>query len=170
MSKGVILIALILDSLMGDPFIEAIKHYEGFKAEPYLCPAGKWTIGYGHLCDKNHPPITQEKAIMYLYADLARAYTAVKRACPELVEDPDIPSHRAMAVVSWTFNLGEGNLRNSTMLKRLKERDWVSAEAEMRRWDKATDPDTGRKVTLAGLKKRRSCEAEYFMSGKVVIF
>ena len=155
---------------MNDPFIAAIKHYEGFYSEPYLCPAGEWTIGYGHLCDKNHPPISEEKATLYLFTDLAHAYRAVQRAVPELIDDPDIPSHRAMAIVSWTFNLGEGNLRSSTMLKRLKERDWGSAVAELKRWDKATDPKTGKKRTLKGLTKRRSSEAVYFDTGKVEIF
>ena len=165
-----ILIALILNTIMNDPFIAAIKHYEGFYSEPYLCPAGKWTIGYGHLCERGHPPISEEKALMYLFTDLAHAYRAVQRAVPELIDDPDIPSHRAMAIVSWTFNLGEGNLRSSTMLKRLKERDWDRALVELKRWDKATDPKTGKKIALKGLTKRRNCEAVYFDTGKVEIF
>ena len=48
--------------------IALAKRFEGFhrvpkldpgRAHPYICPAGYWTIGYGHLCDAKHPPITE---------------------------------------------------------------------------------------------------------------
>ena len=55
--------------------IELAKRFEGFhrvpkhdpgRAHPYVCPAGYWTIGYGHLCDPKHPPITEGEAEAYL--------------------------------------------------------------------------------------------------------
>ncbi|MGD7493749.1 lysozyme, partial [Ralstonia pseudosolanacearum] len=69
------------------------KHFEGFhrvarvdptRAQPYVCPAGYWTIGYGHLCDPTHPPITQAQAEVYLAADLVTALNATLRYCPVL--------------------------------------------------------------------------------------
>ena len=54
--------------------IELAKRFEGFhrvpkhdpgRAHPYVCPAGYWTIGYGHLCDPKHPPITEGEAEAY---------------------------------------------------------------------------------------------------------
>ena len=58
--------------------IDMAKRFEGFhrvpnhdphRAYPYLCPAGFWTIGYGHLCDPNHSPIGEEEAEDYLAQD-----------------------------------------------------------------------------------------------------
>jgi lysozyme len=63
--------------------IELAKRFEGFErkvkrgieitAVPYICPAGFWTIGYGHLCDPKHPPITEAEAEVYLARDLQSA-------------------------------------------------------------------------------------------------
>ena len=59
--------------------IRLCKRWEGFHrvhpgtpglAYPYLCPAGFWTIGYGHLCTKDHPPINMEQAEAHLARDL----------------------------------------------------------------------------------------------------
>ena len=69
--------------------IELAKRFEGFErkvkrgveitAVPYICPAGFWTIGYGHLCDPKHPPITEAEAEVYLARDLQSALTATLR-------------------------------------------------------------------------------------------
>jgi GH24 family phage-related lysozyme (muramidase) len=59
--------------------IELAKRFEGFcrvprndpgRAYPYICPAGFWTIGYGHLCDQSHPPITAVEGEAYLAQDM----------------------------------------------------------------------------------------------------
>ncbi len=42
--------------------VELVKRSEGFRAKPYLCPAGYWTIGYGFLCQADHPPMSREEA------------------------------------------------------------------------------------------------------------
>ena len=74
--------------------IELAKRFEGFErkvkcgieiiAVPYICPAGFWTIGYGHLCDPKHPPITEAEAEVYLARDLQSALAATLRYCPAL--------------------------------------------------------------------------------------
>jgi lysozyme len=66
--------------------IDLAKRFEGFhhvpksdplrRAHPYICPAGFWTIGYGHLCDPKHPPITEVEAEVYLACDLQTALAA----------------------------------------------------------------------------------------------
>ncbi|WP_423826681.1 glycoside hydrolase family protein, partial [Salmonella enterica] len=48
-------------------------------AIPYICPAGFWTIGYGHFCDPKHPPITEAEAEAYLARDLQTALAATLR-------------------------------------------------------------------------------------------
>lgn len=53
------------------------------------CPAGFRTIGYGHLCAQDHPPITQDEAEAYLAQDLVKALSATLRYCPVLATAPN---------------------------------------------------------------------------------
>jgi lysozyme len=121
--------------------IDLAKRFEGFErrvkrgtqvsAVPYVCPAGFWTIGYGHLCKPDHPPITLDEAEAYLAQDLAIALSATLRYCPVLAIEPD---GRLAAIVDFTFNLGAGRLQTSTLRRRVNQRDWMGAAQELRRW------------------------------------
>ena len=82
------------------------------RAHPYICPAGFWTIGYGHLCDATRPPITEAEAEVYLECDLQFALAATLRYCPVLTTEP---VWRLAAMVDFTFNLGAGRLQTSTL-------------------------------------------------------
>lgn len=140
--------------------IELAKRFEGFErkvkrgveitAVPYICPAGFWTIGYGHLCDPKHPPISDAEAEVYLARDLQTALVATLRYCPVLTTEPE---GRLAAIVDFTFNLGAGRLQTSTLKRRINQRDWAVAGQEMRRWVYG-----GGKV-LPGLVVRREAEA-----------
>ena len=141
--------------------IELAKRFEGFErkakrgieitAVPYICPAGYWTIGYGHLCDLNHPPITEAEAEVYLARDLNTALVATLRHCPVLATESE---ERLAAIVDFTFNLGAGRLQTSTLRRRVNLRDWAAAATELRRWVYG-----GGKV-LPGLVKRRDAECQ----------
>ena len=139
--------------------IELAKRFEGFhrvaradlgRAQPYICPAGYWTIGYGHLCDPKHPPITEAEAEIYLARDLQTALVATLRYCPVLATEPE---ERLAAIVDFTFNLGAGRLQASTLRRRVNQRDWSAAEQELRRWV------YGGGRALPGLIARRDAEA-----------
>jgi lysozyme len=139
--------------------IEIAKRFEGFhrvpktdpgRAHPYICPAGYPTIGYGHLCDPKHPPITEAEAEAYLAQDLKTALAATLRYCPVLATEPE---GRLAAIVDFTFNLGGGRLQTSTLRRRVNQRDWEAAATELRRWVYG-----GGKV-LSGLVARREAEA-----------
>lgn len=139
--------------------IELAKRFEGFhrvpkhdpnRAYPYICPAGYPTIGYGHLCDPKHPPITEAEAEAYLAQDLKVALAATLRYCPVLATEPE---GRLAAIVDFTFNLGAGRLQTSTLRRRVNQRDWDAAAHELRRWVYG-----GGKV-LSGLVTRRDAEA-----------
>lgn len=139
--------------------IELAKRFEGFhrvaradpgRAQPYICPAGYWTIGYGHLCDPKHPPITVAEAEIYLARDLQSALAATLRYCPVLATETE---GRLAAIVDFTFNLGAGRLQTSTLRRRINLRDWNAAGRELRRWVYG-----GGKV-LPGLVTRREAEA-----------
>ncbi len=148
------------------PAIELAKRFEGFErkvkrgievtAVPYICPAGFWTIGYGHLCDPKHPPITEAEAEVYLARDLRSALTATLRYCPVLATEPE---GRLAAIVDFTFNLGAGRLQTSTLRRRINQRDWQSAGQELRRWVYG-----GGKV-LPGLVARREAEVLLLVPG-----
>ena len=139
--------------------IELAKRFEGFERKvkrgteitviPYICPAGFWTIGYGHLCDSKHPPITEAEAEVYLARDLQSALAATLRYCPVLATEPE---KRLAAIVDFTFNLGAGRLQTSTLRRRVNQRDWAAAGQELGRWVYG-----GGKV-LPGLVARRQAE------------
>lgn len=143
--------------------IELAKRFEGFhrvartdpgRAQPYICPAGYWTIGYGHLCDPKHPPITEAEAESYLAGDLQTALAATLRYCPVLAAEPE---GRLAAIVDFTFNLGAGRLQTSTLRRRVNQRDWNGAGQELKRWVYG-----GGKV-LPGLVTRRAAEAAWLL-------
>ena len=141
--------------------IDLAKRFEGFcrvpkndpgRAYPYICPAGYWTIGYGHLCDPKHPPTTKAEADAYLADDLATALAATLRYCPILTNEPE---NRLAAIVDFTFNLGAGRLQTSTLRRRINQRDWTASEHELQRWIFAGG------IILPGLVLRRRLEAEF---------
>ncbi|MGL5949431.1 MAG: lysozyme [Aeromonas sp.] len=138
--------------------VQLAKRFEGLHQRrkndpshvyPYLCPAGFWTIGYGHLCTPSQAPITEAVAEQWLAADLARAQAATLRLCPRLHAESDA---RLAAIVDFTFNLGAGRLQTSTLRKRINDGDWTAAATELRRWVRG-----GGKI-LPGLVARREAE------------
>ncbi len=138
--------------------VDLAKRFEGFhrvpksdpdRAHPYVCPAGFWTIGYGHLCVQTHPPISQAEGEAYLTRDLVTALDATLRFCPVLATQPE---GRLAAIVDFTFNLGAGRLQTSTLRRRVNQQDWIAVGQELRRWVYG-----GGKV-LPGLVTRRSAE------------
>jgi lysozyme len=142
------------------------KRFEGFhrvpkhdpqrRAHPYICPAGYWTVGYGHLCKPDHPPITADDGVVYLTRDLRSALNATLRYCPVLATESDV---RLAAIVDFTFNLGAGRLQTSTLRRRVNQRDWPSAAKELRRWVH------GAGKVLPGLVARREAEVLLLVSG-----
>lgn len=146
--------------------IELAKRFEGFhrapkddpgRARPYVCPAGYWTIGYGHLCDPHHPPITEAEGEVYLAQDLTNALNATLRYCPVLATEPE---GRLAAIVDFAFNLGAGRLQTSTLRRRINQRDWICAAEELARWV------YGGGRELPGLTARRAAEAELLRQGR----
>ena len=138
--------------------VELAKRFEGFcrvpksdpgRAYPYVCPAGFWTIGYGHLCDAKHLPITMEEGEAYLTADMEYALRATLRFCPVLATEPE---GRLAAIADFTFNLGAGRLQTSTLRRRINQTDWAGAALELRKWVH------GGGRALPGLVARRQAE------------
>ena len=132
--------------------LSLIKKFEGCKLEAYKCAAGVWTIGYGSTNDvEKGMKISQERADMLLLEDV----DVFEEAVNKLVEVP-LEQNQFDALISWTFNLGPTNLKNSTLLKVLNNKDYDGVPAQIKRWNKA-----GGKV-LQGLIRRREAEALLF--------
>ena len=134
--------------------IDLIKKFEGFRSKPYLDIVGVKTIGYGHACFNGEVPpdcISLSQADELLKSDLAKFESGVNA----LVKIPLI-QNQFDALVSFAFNLGLGNLKSSTLLKKLNAKDISGAADEFHKWDLAG----GKHVK--GLLIRRMAEKELF--------
>jgi lysozyme len=134
--------------------IELIKAHEGLRLDAYLCPAGVPTIGYGHTYNvKMGDRITEEQAEKFLIGDLIVAETEVNRY------GFDLTQNQFDALVSFVFNVGAGNFRSSTLLKRLKANpNDPDIANQFKRWVYG-----GGKV-LPGLVRRRNEEAKLYFT------
>jgi len=147
-----------------DDGVRFVASFEGFRARLYDDPAGHCTIGYGHLvhpgaCDGSEPAslqagVTEAQARDLLAADLDLAAGAVR----ELVT-VDLNQAQFDALASFTFNVGRGNLRSSTLLRKLNQGAYDDVPAQLRRWVRA-----GGRV-LPGLERRRAAEGNLFSTG-----
>lgn len=126
-----------------------IRRFEGCRLTPYICPAGVWTCGWGSTGLDVFPgrPWTQE------YADKRLEQDALKFAKGTLILCPRLASDGLCAISDFAYNLGLGNLKASTLRRRLNEDDVEGAKRELARWVRG-----GGKV-LPGLVIRRAAEA-----------
>lgn len=163
--------------------INLIKHYESLhdgdlKAvglQPKMCPAGIWTVGYGHaVTDASgkqlkgqttyeqalalYPAMTVQEAEALLAVDLRKFAASVA----PMIKQP-VNGNQFGALVSFAYNVGVGALRSSTLLKKVNAGDYAGAAAEFPKWDKATV--NGKTVALAGLTARRKSEQYLFTTG-----
>ena len=140
--------------------IALIKRYEGYKTTPYRCPAGLYTVGYGHvignglqLPDEWNRKFSLGEINELLRTDLVRFEQGVLRYCPVHLTQFEFDS-----LVSFSFNLGLGVLQRSTLRRKILRQDKQAAARNILKYNKA-----GGQV-LKGLTRRR--EAEYRMFTK----
>lgn len=135
--------------------IELIESFESLQLRAYKCPAGVWTIGYGHTIGvKPTDTCTRAQAEQYLLADLRTAKTAVANHVKATIN-----TNQFSALVSFTFNCGAANLQKSTLLKKVNANPAdPTIRAEFLKWNRG-----GGKV-LAGLTRRRTAEADLYFS------
>lgn len=142
------------DMKTGQAGIDLIKKFEGCHLTAYKCPAGVWTIGYGHTGGvKEGQKISQAQAEAYLRADLEKYEKKVEKYAGTYRWS----QNEFDAMISFAYNLGSIDklTANGTRSKA------VIVE-KMLLYDKA-----GGKV-LTGLTKRRQAEREMFLSGASV--
>jgi len=148
-----------------------IEHWEGFRSKPYLCPAGKWTIGFGttkypdgRKVGPNDPEITPEQAFAYLEISAGRVADDLLLL---LKRQPTV--HQAAAFVMIAYNIGvgahdgiKGDLADSTLIEKFNRGDIAGAADQFLLWNKAHE--RGRLVTLPGLTYRRKEERDLFLT------
>lgn len=142
---------------------KSIKRYEGLRLKAYLCPAGKWTIGYGQTYGIRPGMVWTEAQAE---ADLDIACINLRLQILKYVR-PDTTEQQLQAFISLVYNIGITNFKTSTILR------WHNAYAKKDDMDKAflmwiKATVDGRKVTLRGLVTRRWSEAQIYSSGELL--
>lgn len=140
--------------------IALCKKFEGFRAKPYRCPAGVWTVGYGSTfyadgtrVTKGDKPITEAEALDLLTGELERRYLpGALMCCPNLAKHPG----KCNAIVDFCYNLGVGRLQSSTLARKIRAEQWDDACLELAKWCRG-----GGRV-LPGLVARCAARIELF--------
>ena len=140
--------------------LNLIKEFEGLVLKPYKDAVGIPTIGYGNTYYEDgrkvllsDPAITEERATELLNMVVKRYEDAINR----YVQVP-ITQNQFDALVSFAYNVGNENVRKSTLMKLLNRKQYTEAADQLLRWNKA-----GGK-TLKGLTRRRQAERTLFLS------
>ena len=139
--------------------IDLIKGFEGLSLKPYLCSAGICTIGFGTTIYPNGVkvtlkdlPITEQIAETYLAHDLIYFEKNVDAYTTDVVNQ-----NQFNALVSFAYNCGVGNLKSSTLLKKVNVNpNDPTISNEFLRWNKAAGKP------LKGLTNRRIAEATLY--------
>lgn len=133
--------------------IELIKKFEGCRTNAYKCPAGVWTIGYGHTASAHEGMmISHLQAEKLLAEDLKR----FEKAVSDYVTVP-LTQNQFDALVSFAYNVGAEAFRRSTLLVRVNANQLYAAAKQFRRWTK------GGRLELPGLVRRRNEEEALFL-------
>lgn len=135
--------------------LQIIKDFESCQLWSYLCPAMKWTIGFGHCGETVGPNqhITQEFANQLLEFDCNRF-----EACIIDAVKVELNSNQFSALVSLVFNIGCQAFRDSTLLKKINSGDFINCPDEFLRWNKVKGQE------FIGLTKRRKAERELWLT------
>ncbi|MEL6604354.1 MAG: lysozyme [Cyanobacteria bacterium J06614_10] len=130
-----------------------IKSFEGLRLNAYRDAVGIWTIGYGTTrAVRPGMTISEDEAVSFLQQDLARFEKSINEAVRIPIND-----NQFSALSSFTYNVGPGAFRSSTLLRLLNQGDIRGAADQFPRWNKAG----GR--ALAGLTRRRNAERLLFL-------
>jgi len=134
--------------------LNLIKQFEGLRLKAYKCPAGVWTIGYGHTNNvRPDDVITEAQATELLIRDVLDVEGVINRLVTKTLTQGQYD-----ALCSFIFNVGSGNFMRSTLLRKLNQADYEGASNEFLKWVYAN------KKKLAGLVKRRQAEKDLFNS------
>ncbi len=133
--------------------LDLLKEREGLRLTAYQCPAGVWTIGYGHTGDVvPGATITEAEANILLRRDLMRAEACVDRTCPETTQ----PQFDAMVCLA--FNIGTGAFAKSSVARLHNKGEYAQAGQAFAMWNKAAGK------VVSGLVSRRAAETALYLT------
>ena len=152
---------LKIEMKISEKGLDLIKEFEGYKNTPYLCPAGVATIGYGStryndgrkvtMSDTSISEVFATQMLQHqcntIYGDAVNDYTTIMNN-----------QNHFDALTSFTYNLGTGNLKSSTLLRKHNAGDFDGAGEEFGKWIYANG------FMLKGLTNRRAKEKELYSS------
>ena len=139
-----------------------IQQFEGLSLTAYLCPAGRWTIGYGHTDGvQAGDRITKEYADSLLKTDLV----GYERAVADALGACEASRHEFDAMVSLAFNVGVAGFNGSTVLRLHRQGDRQGAARAFGMWNKAMVD--GRLQEMVGLTRRRAAETAFYLTPDV---
>ena len=152
---------------MSDQGIDALlKKFEGCKLKAYKDPVAIWTIGYGHTSAAGAPDVTEGLTITQAEAEeiLKKDLVKYEKPVADMVKVP-LSQHQFDVLVDFCYNAGVGNLKSSTLLKRVNAGDFDAVPNELMKWTKAKGKE------LPGLVRRRRAESEWWrdLSNKPVV-
>lgn len=139
--------------------LQLIRAHEGLRLKAYLCPAGKWTIGYGHTRGvRPGDTCTKEEAENMLRRDAADVEDAIRH----LVK-VEITQSQYDALCDFVFNFGGRKFETSTLLRELNAGRYMAAADQFPRWIYGLNPKTGKHEIMNGLVLRREDERDLFI-------
>ena len=139
---------------------ELVREFEGCKLKAYKCPAGIWTIGYGNTQYENGKEVKEGEVITLERAEQLLEVILIKfvQQVGELVKSK-VNQNQKDALTDFAYNCGLGNLKSSTLLKKVNaDPNDKTIREEFMRWTKVN------KIELAGLVRRRKAEANLYFS------
>jgi len=139
--------------------IEFIKQFEGLSLKPYLDAVNIPTIGFGNTYYPDGKKVTlQDKEITEEKAFEILEYIANKDFGSNINKVVKVPLNQNQfdALVSFAYNIGNGNFNSSTLLRWLNQGNYKEASMQLLRWDKSNG------IVLNGLTKRRKAEKALF--------
>ena len=153
--------------------LETIRHHEGVRTKPYRCPALLWTVGVGHVIDPSHIGVklderknlpipdgwdrvlSLDEVNQILANDLVTFERGVLRLCPS-----GLTQSRFDSLVSFSFNVGLGNLQRSSIRMKHNRGEFDEAAEAFMQWTKAGGKE------LPGLVKRRKDEKALYSTSR----
>lgn len=140
--------------------VNRICDRESFSPTPYNDPPGsaRWSHGYGTVCAEGSGPISEDEARSEMSVHLAGDEAWVNRLVTVTLTQSQFD-----ALVSFSYNEGDGALAHSSALVKLNSGDYQGAADALLLWDKVEDA-TGQLVDSMALLRRRQEERAQFLT------
>lgn len=135
--------------------VTCVSGFEGLRQTAYSDPVGIPTICFG---ETKGVQLGQRRTLDECKGMLADSLEIANRGVDACIKAP-LPDYRRAALVSFTYNVGQGNLCGSTLARKMNAGDTAGACDELLRWNRAKG------IILPGLTKRRAAEREMCLKG-----